>query len=173
MPMAACRHVFREADWLRDQRHPTGSLPDLCERSKRMTRFGLDQRINDRSVQRSAAQWMQDIRWAATLRVRDATSDTERVFNLLADKWRQETSHISSITNLVMHRSYQSIIGMGPAVVPLLLRCLQQRPEHWFWALSAITRHNPVRSEDAGNVSKMTKAWLEWGRQRGQIQDEI
>ena len=48
--------------------------------------------------------------------------------------------------------SYQKIIGMGPAVVPLILSELETEPDHWFWALEAITDENPVSESDAGDV---------------------
>lgn len=93
-------------------------------------------------------------------------SDLESTYQALAQKWHKETAHVSSTTELIMNPSYQNIIGLGPRVVPILLRQLQQKPEHWFWALSAITRENPVSSEDEGNVRKMAEAWLQWGVQR-------
>lgn len=94
-------------------------------------------------------------------------SRTEATFEELADLWRKETGHLSSITKIIMHPAYQSIIGMGPAVVPFLLRSLQVAPEHWFWALSAITRENPVLTEDAGDIERMADAWIQWAKQKG------
>src|SRR5947207_2727773 len=49
-------------------------------------------------------------------------AEVERVFRSLETKWRDETAHLSSITDMVLNQHYQSIIGLGPAVVPLLLR---------------------------------------------------
>ena len=86
-----------------------------------------------------------------------------------ADKWEQETKHLSSTSKRVMHPSYQSIIGMGPDVVPLLLRDLERTHRMWFWALTAITGENPVNPGDAGDVRKMVRAWLEWGKRTGRI----
>lgn len=159
MPTVDCRHQFQAGDWLRDRKHPAWLSVDLRRQVERMPE----------PVHVHVAQWKPYSRWTAPRRVQASENPVERLFEALANNWRHETSHISSTTKLIMHPSYQSIIGMGPAVVPLLLRRLQQGPEHWFWALSAITRHNPVKPEDAGSVSKMTEAWLEWGRQRGQI----
>lgn len=76
---------------------------------------------------------------------------------------------LSSSTEKAVHPAYQRIIGLGPAVVPLVLRELEQHGGHWFWALRALTGENPVRPEDAGQVRKMTESWLEWGRQRGLV----
>jgi len=68
---------------------------------------------------------------------------------------------------MAMLPSYQRIIGMGLAAVPLLLEELSREPDHWFWALEAITEENPVPREAAGNVPLMAKAWVEWGKQHG------
>jgi len=68
----------------------------------------------------------------------------------------------------MMHPSYQKIIRMPEnVVVPLLLRELRSNGGFWFPALTAITDQNPVDPRYAGNVKKMTEAWLEWGRKRG------
>ena len=91
------------------------------------------------------------------------------VFRDLADTWRRETGALSSITVKSMHPAYQSIVGMGPKAVPLILRELQRKPDHWFWALTFITGEDPVPREDAGDIRKMTEAWLELGRQRGWV----
>jgi hypothetical protein len=91
--------------------------------------------------------------------------DEERKFRRLADQWLRETEHVSSIKKACMHPAYQRIIGMGPAVVPYLLRELEQNPDHWFWALNAITEEDPARAEDSLDGAKM--AWLQWGREKG------
>lgn len=93
----------------------------------------------------------------------------EQEFHELVDEWREGTRLTSSLTDIVLHPAYQSIIGLGPGAVPLILRELQDRPAPWFWALSYITRVNPAKPEDAGRFHKMTEAWLEWGKQQGLI----
>ncbi len=92
--------------------------------------------------------------------------DAEK-FQALAETWRQEVQFQSSVTEMVLHPAYQRIIGMGTAVVPHLLRELECRPDHWFWALTAITGADPVKPEDRGKLRKMTKAWLRWGKEQG------
>jgi hypothetical protein len=59
-----------------------------------------------------------------------------------------------------MHPAYQQIIGLGPAGVPLLLRELEREPDHWFWALRAITGEDPVPEEARGRLREMAAAWL-------------
>lgn len=107
-------------------------------------------------------------RWKETKRYYEL-AEAERVFNSLAEQWRAETGHVSSISRLVLHPAYLQIIGMGREVVPMILRRLRQHPEFWFPALSAITREEAIRQEDAGNLSQMSAAWLNWGTERGLI----
>ena len=64
---------------------------------------------------------------------------------------------------MAMHPAYQQIIGMGTPALPLIFQELQREPDHWFWALGAITGENPVPEEDAGDLDAMTDAWLSWG----------
>jgi excisionase family DNA binding protein len=90
-----------------------------------------------------------------------------RTFDQFAQQWRDETQFMSSITDIVMHPAYQRIVGMGPAVIPYLLRELERRPEQWFWALRAITGADPVTPEERGKVRAMAEAWLRWGRDHG------
>ena len=88
-------------------------------------------------------------------------------FQRLAAVWRAETSHLSSGTKMAEHHAYQEIIGMGTAVVPLLLADLGRQPDHWFVALKAITGANPVGPADRGRIDKMANAWLQWGTENG------
>ena len=53
-----------------------------------------------------------------------------RTFQELADKWRQETGMLSFMHQRALHPAYQRIIGMGWAVVPLLLQELRRKPDH-------------------------------------------
>jgi hypothetical protein len=93
----------------------------------------------------------------------------ERSFEMLRDQWYAETEYTSSFTRLVMSSAYQRIIGMGPEAVPLILRQIEREgddPGHWGWALSAITREDPVPNNAAGDTVKIADAWLSWGRSR-------
>jgi hypothetical protein len=70
---------------------------------------------------------------------------------------------------MAAHPAYQEIITMGQEVVPLLLRDLEQEPDHWFAALRAITGAHPVPPEDRGDLHKMAAAWLRWGKDNGYL----
>lgn len=91
----------------------------------------------------------------------------DTAFQALVERWRRDNRLISSAHKMVLHPAYQRIIGKGPAVIPLILRELQARPDHWFWALHAITGEDPAPPE--ANFDSAVLAWLEWGRARGYL----
>lgn len=99
--------------------------------------------------------------------IKDQPTKLERTFSDLAAKWSHDTALMSSVTQQSMHPAYQRIIGMGPAAIPLILRELQKRPDHWLWALNAITGEDPARPED--NFDEAVMAWLKWGKEKGYI----
>ena len=70
---------------------------------------------------------------------------------------------------IAMHPAYQRIIGMGSEVLPLILRRLSRKPDHWFWALEAITGENPVPESSQGRLGEMAEAWLDWARSHGYV----
>ncbi len=96
-----------------------------------------------------------------------SSPNLERQFLGLAERWREERGPTSSTTQMALCPSYQRIIGLGAAVVPLLLRELERRPDHWFWALKAITDADPVPEPSRGKVGEMAQHWLKWGRAQG------
>jgi hypothetical protein len=93
--------------------------------------------------------------------------ELEKRFAALAAEWKAERGHSSSISKLCTHPAYQQIIGMGQKAIPLLLRELEREPDHWFWALKAITGVNPVPQESRANLREMARHWVEWGHEQG------
>jgi hypothetical protein len=90
-------------------------------------------------------------------------------FKTQAEKWHRETLHVSSLTKMVKHPSYLRIIGMGRSVLPFLFRELEQRPDHWLLALSAITGEDPAPAGSTFDAA--VSAWLDWGRNHGYLWD--
>jgi hypothetical protein len=101
--------------------------------------------------------------------VKQAEKTLEQRFLEQADIWDRETAYLSSTPKMVLHDSYQTIMAMGPDVVPYLLRDLQISRRSWFWALRHLTHANPVPLEDQGNLDKMIAAWVAWGKREGRI----
>jgi hypothetical protein len=97
----------------------------------------------------------------------------EQRFHEQASKWASETEHLSSPAQMMLHPSYQAILGMAredeEEIIRLMLRDLRDNRRLWFWALSYLTRENPIKREDAGKLDRMIKAWIDWGKQRGKL----
>ena len=93
-------------------------------------------------------------------------SNIESRFKSLVAKWKAETLHTSSVKKMV-NQPYLGIIGMGPKVLPLLLKELSERPDHWLIALNAITQEDPAPS--GSTFQEAVSAWLKWGRERNYL----
>lgn len=101
--------------------------------------------------------------WIPISRQRESV---EARFNRLVRTWKSQVGPTSSLTDMVMHPAYQQIIGMGREAIPLLLGELEREPDHWFWALKAITGVDPVAPRLKGKLGEMAKEWLKWGREQ-------
>ena len=91
----------------------------------------------------------------------------EQRFRRLEAEWIAATGHLSSTTRLVAHPAFREIVALGAAVVPVMLRDLQERPRLWVWALAEITGADPVPASDRGDIARMTEAWLSWAHRNG------
>lgn len=106
----------------------------------------------------------------ATIPIRVAPQSTETLeerFRRLEMLWRAETGHLSSSNKIIGHPAFRDIVRMGNAVVPLMLRDLEQQPRLWVWALPEITGDDPVPVADRGDIVQMTVAWLRWAEEHG------
>ena len=101
----------------------------------------------------------------------EADAELERVFRELADRWTDETEHISNINKAIAHPAYQQIIGMGKVlpsfIVPLLLQELERTRDHWLAALHEITKEDPAQEDS--NFEEAVQAWMNWGIGRGYL----
>lgn len=95
------------------------------------------------------------------------TDSLRSEFADLAEQWRRDTQQLSHISKKVAHPAYLRIIGMGEAVVPLLLEALRDRPAYWFAALKSTANVDPVPV--GANPSEAREAWLTWGTTKGLI----
>ncbi len=121
------------------------------------TAVGAESKVLSARLVSSADHFLKPIsrRWS---------SPTARFYEL-TQEWEESTAALSSITTIAMHPAYQKIIGMGEIALPLIMRELRTRPNHWFWALKAITGEDPVPSQHRGHVRKMAVAWLDWWKE--------
>ncbi len=88
----------------------------------------------------------------------------EPEFDRLAHQWRSDTGFQSSVARIAMHPAYQRIIAMGPAVLPLILRELENEPGHWMWALKYLAGKDVAEGEETLDGAR--RAWLHWGHEQ-------
>jgi hypothetical protein len=94
-------------------------------------------------------------------------SEIELRLRQLEAQWKADTEFLSDAGKILAHPAFQSIIAMGSDVVSFMIRDLERQPSLWVWALPDITGQDPVPASDAGNIRKMTAAWLQWAREKG------
>lgn len=88
-------------------------------------------------------------------------------FEYLKNTWKQETRFNSDIKSIINHPAYQEIIQLGPAIIPFILEELQNKPDHWFYALTALTGAHPIKAENRGKIGAMAQDWLDWAENKG------
>jgi hypothetical protein len=89
-------------------------------------------------------------------------------FMRLTREWIRGTEKHSNLLKIVMHPAYQQIIAMGPVVIPEILKELIKGPDHWFWALRALTQgEDPAKGLNM--MQAATDAWIKWGRENGYL----
>ncbi|HEY8716757.1 MAG TPA: hypothetical protein VIM00_15340, partial [Candidatus Acidoferrum sp.] len=57
-----------------------------------------------------------------------------------------------------------------PKAIPFIISRLAaegNNPDHWSWALQALTGVNPVSEDDSGNLVRMARSWLDWAASEG------
>lgn len=101
------------------------------------------------------------------------SSKLEAEFNERADRWEKETAVHSSPGSTYLHKDYISIMAKGAenkaAIVPLILKRLPNAGTDWFFALQYIAGENPAK--DATDYPNAIKAWRNWAKQNGLIED--
>jgi hypothetical protein len=121
------------------------------------------------SAELRARRALEEVLSVARARVQPNVVQLGDRFKEHAAKWELETAHLSSPTQMMRHPSYEAIILMGNAVVPLLIRDLQENRRAWFGALTYLTGENPIAPSDAGKMDRMIQAWVSWGKEKGCI----
>ena len=99
-----------------------------------------------------------------------ADLDLRNEFNRLVVEWKTGRRRGSDVAQMTAHPAYRQIVGMGEPAIPLILEELERQADHWFPALHELTGTSPVPAESKGNVAKMRRAWLDWGKNEAYIQ---
>ena len=98
-----------------------------------------------------------------------AELEIRKEFNRLVVEWKAGRRRGADVVQMTEHPAYRRIIGMGERAVPLILEELERQSDHWFPALHELTGTSPVPEESKGNVAKMRRAWLDWGKNEAYI----
>ena len=152
--------------------------PDICEKRRYSRDRDETRRAGDYAYARIRAKLPKrsrhvergyeiECRFAEeiSMRRRGERQVLDQLFHDLVERWRNETGHLSSVTRMVLHPSYLRIIGLGRGGLPLILRELRERPDHWLVALNAITGEDPA--PEGASFREAVAAWIKWGEIRG------
>ena len=135
---------------------------------------GLDQQADEQAI----LSWGNKVNLGmmegliARTRKASTTEVLRKRFTEMANRWHDETDHLSSPEKITKNGLYLEIISMGAPVIPLILQDLQERGGQWYEALRKLSGADPVPTEVRGEVPKMNEAWLSWGRDKGYIEEE-
>ena len=88
-------------------------------------------------------------------------------FELLVQKWKNETKYYSFSKEIFGSESYKEILKMGKIALPFIFAELKREPTLWFHALKQITNENPVKETSKGNIQLMINDWLSWAKTQG------
>ena len=86
--------------------------------------------------------------------------DIEARFERDAAEWEDQSEYMSVVIDMITVPSYQRIIGLGPAAVPLIIERMREHPGHWFWALVHIVGEDMAAGTTT--VPEATRRWIEW-----------
>ena len=99
---------------------------------------------------------------------RQMVDPLRKQFRFAARRWREATRYLASPREIAIHESYQTIIDMGPGVVPFILEDLRDNGGQWYIALRRFVADPPeISQETARSTENVIATWLEWGRQHG------
>ena len=103
----------------------------------------------------------------------DGSSSMKELFDHDLSLWRSETRFSSNLAAQLSHPAYFRMIAMGRAALPWIFDDLQKGGGHWFVALRAITREDPVPPEHRSLPRLMREDWLKWGASEGLTNDKM
>lgn len=104
------------------------------------------------------------------LKDKEAELSDQEKFNLLADVWRSQTGHLSNLEAAANHIIIQEIVKLGEYVIPFILRYYRDKDGWWSVVLWKIKPEVELEFQ-AGKYESTRRAWLDWGKQNGYLDD--
>lgn len=102
-------------------------------------------------------------------KINERFNDMDVKFSNFSKQWREETKFVSSSNDRIYNDNYLKIIALGSGAIPLILKDLKDNGGFWFKALEILTDEQVIQDSDIGYTSRMKKAWLNWGINKGYI----
>lgn len=93
---------------------------------------------------------------------KSTSSDYVSKFHALLQKWRSETAFISDPETIISHPSFREIVVRAKIVKKLIADDLRKAPSPLVWALDEAYGFQPYEIEVAGDIEKMSEAWISW-----------
>lgn len=158
----------------------TASVLSVCKESTPVTVLSTESDITVVGSQYEVEGLMEEGRWGLGFTGESDQQTVEEngqyalvqedfmLFSRLVVQWHKERGITSSLSVMILCPSYQRIIGMGEAAVPLILAQMKEEgddPDHWSAALKAITGVDPVPEEAYGDTVKTAEVWFVWAEE--------
>jgi hypothetical protein len=163
--LESCRHQPIDVDRWFSRPEPQTRATEYRARLRDAEVASLERMLHGSHWRRRSV----DFKGFRRISYRRSDADAQRVFDSLADQWRNETAHLSSLTKKITHPAYLRIISLGSSALPRILSRLEREPGYWFTALRALSGQDPVSPNDVGNFRATRDTWLRWGRSHGLI----
>ena len=106
-------------------------------------------------------------RRSAGFQIELSEREFEEVFRGLSDAWIRETRQVSDLVEILLNPVHLQIIGLGPRVIPLILREVEANTADWVIALESLTRQK--LGSPASDFDEIRELWLAWGKETGYL----
>lgn len=90
-------------------------------------------------------------------------------FFAILRRWESETVLESNPDRIMKHPSFRALVDHADIAFSLIIDQLLLKPSHLVWVLEEAYHERPYSIKDAGNLSKMADAWIEWAERNGRI----
>lgn len=90
--------------------------------------------------------------------VNELEMNERRRFYNYYHSWVNETTFLSSVTDIISHKDFQRIIAMGKIAIPYILDEIEANPSNLVWALNLICKERI--SEKQLTIKEACKLWV-------------
>lgn len=104
---------------------------------------------------------------ASAARYAPSVADFWDSFYPVLNRWKSETALLSDPERITAHPSFRAIVENAGETLPLIIDELRKGPSLLVWALEDAFGERPYGPGDAGDICKMTEAWIAWAETNG------